>query len=1649
MLPQNPFDFPAAMLDPHNRTGGAGEDLLSDNYHWALGILGLSGRAGLDLDLALSYNSLATWVRSGNFIDFDYDNGFPTPGFRLAFPVVDGSIYYNSQAGAYYYLLLTSSGQRVELRRTATANVYESVDSSYLQLTDYGSYLVLRSTDGSQFTLNYSLGQYRCTQIKDRNGNFITINYGSWDTLSINNIADTLGRQINFNYDLYGNLSSITQQWHRDLASGGQATETHQWASFSYGTQYIGNNFSGMTVYGPVNQNITVLTAVNLPDGSQYSFDYNNYGQVTKITRKTPGGGALNLSNYVSYDFSASSTDCPRISARHDMAAQWNDNAETITYFGSDTGGARTMTSPPYGSPATSLVYKEYYGTSWQSGLVTLAEWWYGGVKQKWTTTTWQHDGSTNASYPTNPRATDSYIHDTAGNVRHTHIDYTSSFGLPSVILEYQGDTGNVYRITVNNYNLSSNYTSRRIIGLRDNTWVFDGSWNPYSVVSFGYDAAADLQGLPNSANAVQHDYTNYGTGFVSGRGNLSSVMRWDAGDPSNSSKVLTSEIGYNITGSPIFSRRQHTASEWHQSSVSYADSFSDGNNSRNTFAYPTTATDADGFSSTVQYNFDMGVPFRAQGPPPTNSATNQPYSSWAVQKNYYDSAGRSIRVVNEFNNAYRSFYYDYNYVLSWASVNNVSDEALSLQYHDGHGRVFASLVNHPGSAGGYSGQWTIYDVVGRISSQSTPTEINAGWAAVGDDATSDGSFPRWTQQTYDWKSRPLRTTNTDGTYKEASYSGCGCAGGEVVTLTDEVGRRQMIYSDVLGRTAKAEIYNWTGSTPYSTTTNTYNALDQIMVVRQTDNATGAYQDTTMTYDGYGRLWKKHAPEQQVDTNNSASTDHTTWNYNLDDTIQKVTDARGVIANITYNNRHMVTVVTYDRSNVPTSANVAAAPNLSLGYDAAENRTSMNDGTGWCNYSYDQLSRMTSETHHFNDLNTSSTGGNYALSYQYNLANQLTSIADPFSTQVGYTHDQAGRLSGVTNSGATNFSAQYLSNIQYRAWGAAKNVDYGNGVHQHVDYNARLQPSASSVSNVAKPWPYVPSATLNWTYDYYADGRVHHAYDADDNRFDRSYSYDHAARINEADTNRRARGQSPDYYNPDPYQQSFGFDVWSNSTSRTGSLYNRMLSDAGTYTNNRRSGWSYDAGGAVTRDSSYNHTFNAAGQDTSAIAIRTVGDGSTQWPNQSELEITQSYDGNGQSLKRNQITRMNDYDQETGQYYGVQVDNQTTYYLRSSMLGGAIIDELAKDWQNNVFKMEGYVYAGGQRIAKQSGQYEHHNPVTGSWVTTWASNRYMNREERDPVGGQLPLTAPPSNSTYASLNFGGALFFIGGDPSDLSGGCVLDNLPTNCGFIRNDAAELKSISGVMKGIVNNQIPVWVPDDSKDWWEPGLPDPTNPDQLAQGSYHIGNGGHFEWIPGAPITNFLTLRPQLSPRALVRAEVSSLVDDILKLFQDHPGCEEWTNKLLAEMAKSSGFSAGTIRDILESFRQNGTVYTDGRVIGTGGGSTGTGRGGKPSVSLIYAVTSEHTALTLMHEILHWAGIPAKAGGGYGDYYTDDDMATAWNKLGVVISADEYRRRYPDFAQKTRKAAGYDYTESKLAGAANGITCLDERPAVRTLK
>ncbi|MBA3355318.1 MAG: hypothetical protein H0U18_05135 [Pyrinomonadaceae bacterium] len=228
---------------------------------------------------------------------------------------------------------------------------------------------------------------------------------------------------------------------------------------------------------------------------------------------------------------------------------------------------------------------------------------------------------------------------------------------------------------------------------------------------------------------------------------------------------------------------------------ISYTDAFAANGTTLDpalafaTLAYPTTVTNADGYTSSSRYNYDFGAATWKQTPLP-NTTANTPGPQ---QKIEYDSIGRTKLVTNLVNNAYTKFIYGPNYVESWASVNSAADEAHSLQIFDGAGRVIAKASNHPGSSGGFSAQLIHYDAMGRAIKQSNPTETSIpisgipilpyGWQATGDDAQAGWVY---THQSYDWKGRPRITANTDGTTKEASYSGCGCAGGEVVTLTDE-----------------------------------------------------------------------------------------------------------------------------------------------------------------------------------------------------------------------------------------------------------------------------------------------------------------------------------------------------------------------------------------------------------------------------------------------------------------------------------------------------------------------------------------------------------------------------------------------------------------------------------------------------------------------------------------------------------------------------------------------------------------------------------------------------------------------------------------------------------------------------------------------
>jgi RHS repeat-associated protein len=514
------------------------------------------------------------------------------------------------------------------------------------------------------------------------------------------------------------------------------------------------------------------------------------------------------------------------------------------------------------------------------------------------------------------------------------------------------------------------------------------------------------------------------------------------------------------------------------------------------------------------------------------------------------------------------------------------------------------------------------------------------------------------------------------------TYSGCGCAGGDVVTIRDERGRRRKLYNDPLGRLIKVEELNWNESV-YSTTLYTYNARDQLTQSSQEG------QVRTLGYDNHGRLQTRTTPEQGT----------TTYAYNADDTVLSITDARNAVSTFSYNQRKLVTGITF---TVP--GGVAATPNVTFGYDSAGNRTSMSSSESSVTYGYDTASRLTSESRTF-----AGVSGSFNLSYGYNQAGLLTEITNPWNVKVNYSYNIVGELTGVTGqnyptSGATN---NYASGMIYRAPGGLKQVNYANGRNLALSYNNRMLLTQWSIPSVMR-W--------NYAYQYFNEntGRAVYAQNLDDATLDRAWDYDHAGRPTHFTSGSNARhftGQGGTATNDGPYSQGYGWDKWGNRTYFEGWGGSGRGVESPTYTNNRQNGLTYDAAGNLTNDGGQTFTYDATGQQATASSGFPV--------------IQQAYDGDRLRVKK--------------------VENvNITYYLRSTVLGGQIVAEL----NGSGAMTRGFVYQSGELLAVQQNNqvsWVHQDPVVKSKRVTNSSGAVVSVVEVDPWGGD---TSRSSNSGF-------------------------------------------------------------------------------------------------------------------------------------------------------------------------------------------------------------------------------------------------------------------------------------------------------------
>lgn len=163
------------------------------------------------------------------------------------------------------------------------------------------------------------------------------------------------------------------------------------------------------------------------------------------------------------------------------------------------------------------------------------------------------------------------------------------------------------------------------------------------------------------------------------------------------------------------------------------------------------------------------------------------------------------------------------------------------------------------------------------------------------------------------------------------------------------------------------------------------------------------------------------------------------------------------------------------------------------------------------------------------------------------------SVIDSFGAQINYGYDEIGRLKNVTGTAFAGVT-QYATNLTYRAWGALKAMSYGtaDGAQLQLSYNSRRQVSH-----------FEDGTLMAADYQYFQDGRISFADDLKDDRFDRSYAYDHLGRLTAGRTGVAAH--DPSASSVVPYNQTYDYDVWSNLMSRSNMVWSYGDSYATTY----------------------------------------------------------------------------------------------------------------------------------------------------------------------------------------------------------------------------------------------------------------------------------------------------------------------------------------------------------------------------------------------------------------------------------------------------------------------------------------------------
>jgi RHS repeat-associated protein len=990
----------------------------------------------------------------------------------------------------------------------AMNGTYVAVDGSRLKFDASASPNVIYMPDGSRYLL-HSTG----AEFVDPNGNKLTYSKSSkqW--------TDTLGRTIGFALD----NSSTSAPQSINLPAVGTANMTFQleWKNLSNAlssgsVQYRGSlicqpPYNGLSpalfvspssqerICGDASSSTTgvpfdpvVLRKIILPNGREYVFSYNVYGEIDKITLPTGG-----YQRYVYAQIEPLDSD-------HNSDLHRKTNRGVVSHYVSATGQSadekewQYAVTTPSGkyvvsvtAPNSVKTERELIRSAGSAGYSfddaragrASEERIYTAASQMWRRTLTDWDKTSSGSYGStrDPRPIKQVeiLLDTGGDAQtkmatmaydsdlnvietksHDYTTVTSTTGQTAAIGSFSA--GTLLREDEATFFLSdsdfsgswTSYRNRHLLALPTKQFVKNGSGTIVAATKIGYDERS----LSTYGGTIP-GWTNPSTTV---RGNPTTVERWQnfngtSFDTHPSGSFLTTKSDYDQLGNVV----KITDANNKETVIVYTDNFSDST-SRDSYAYPTRTDtpvpDSSGYyaSSTALQShttYDLQTGKITKTKDANNKETTYAYLGASnlnrLDKVTLPDGGETSYEYNDNPDSPTTNNPGNLYI--WQKTKQDSGGTLieDRAYFDRLGRPWRSA--HKESSTQWSVKDTKYDDLSRVSQTSNPYFLTT----ITDPPTTSSI---WTTMTYDALSRVLTVTTPDSAVVTTAYSG------NQVTVTDQAGKVRRSVTDGLGR-LKQVVEDPSGLN--YTTNYSYSTPGELIKVEQ------GTQYRYFLYDSLSRLIRAKNPEQDANSNlaltppSDQSTGNTAW------ALKYVYDANGNLTS-KVDARNVTTSYGYDalNRNVAVSYNDGVTPAIERYYDKHPNASQNGRGRLYYNVvyryeggnpaflrtildQYDAMGRPQTQIQSF----YSHSGGvwqDYTTTMSYDLAGHPTGEGYPSSRSVATTYSLSGRISGLSTSGTT-----LLSEMSYEAFGGLASEKYaaGNNLIHAMSYNNRLQPS--------------------------------------------------------------------------------------------------------------------------------------------------------------------------------------------------------------------------------------------------------------------------------------------------------------------------------------------------------------------------------------------------------------------------------------------------------------------------------------------------------------------------------------------------------------------------------------------------------------